>query len=386
MKNRGNHGDRKKLMIIMGTRPEVIKLAPVIMKLDDCPELFETRVVTTSQHRQMLDQMLETFGIEVDHDLDIMREDQDLDQLTRAAMEGLYPVIGNMRPHLVIVQGDTTTTLVGAISAFYHKVPVAHVEAGLRTFDKHQPFPEEINRRLVTQAADYHFAPTDTSRRNLLNEGIPDKFVWVTGNTAIDALFMTLDKLGESIGIPRERREILVTAHRRENHGEPLVRICRAILRIADEFPDVHFTYPVHPSPRIRKPVFDLLGGHPRIDLPEPMDYEKFVAAMNRAHLILTDSGGVQEEAPSLGKPVLVLRETTERPEGVEAGTLRLVGTEEEDICGAARRLLQDPDAYRLMSAVRNPYGDGKAADRILSALKEVLYPSAQVEGAQPQR
>jgi UDP-N-acetylglucosamine 2-epimerase (non-hydrolysing) len=362
-------------MTVMGTRPEVIKLAPVIMELRRNPDLFELHVVTTSQHRQMLDQMLETFGIEVDLDLDIMRDDQNLDQVTRAALAGLYPAIADLLPHLVVVQGDTTTTLAGALAAFYHKVPVAHVEAGLRTFDKLQPFPEEINRRLTSQIADFHFAPTETSRRNLLSEAVPEKSIWVTGNTAIDSLFLTLDRLGEIPSAVSEGRRILVTAHRRENHGEPLVRICRALLRIADEFPDVRVIYPMHLSPRIRTTVLDLLGNHPRIELPGPMGYKNFVAAMNGAYLILTDSGGIQEEAPSLGKPVLVLRETTERPEGVAAGTLRLVGTGEEEIFSEARRLLVEPEAYRSMSAVKNPYGDGKAAGRILKVLRTALSP-----------
>lgn len=371
----GKRSDRIRIMVVMGTRPEVIKLAPVIMKLRGSPDLFELRVVTTSQHRQMLDQMLETFGIEVDLDLDIMREDQNLDQVTRAALAGLSPAIEDFCPRLVIVQGDTTTTFTGALAAFYHKVPVAHIEAGLRTFDKHQPFPEEVNRRLTSQIADFHFAPTETSRRNLLGEGVPGESIWVTGNTAIDSLFLTLNKLGELTPVAGAGREILVTAHRRENHGEPLTRICKALLHIADEFPDIHVTYPVHLNPHIRNTVLDLLGSHPRIELPGPMNYEEFVAAMNRAYLILTDSGGVQEEAPSLDKPVLVLRETTERPEGVAAGTLRLVGTGEEEIFSETRRLLVDPETYRSMSAARNPYGDGKAAGRVLAALQKVFFP-----------
>lgn len=360
-------------MTVMGTRPEVVKLAPVIMKLRNNPDHFDLHVATTSQHRQMLDQMLDTFGIEVDLDLDIMRDDQNLDQVTRAALAGLYPAIEDLRPHLVVVQGDTTTTLAGALSAFYHKVPVAHVEAGLRTFDKYQPFPEEINRRLTSQIADYHFAPTETSRENLLSQGIAEESVWVTGNTAIDSLFLTLDRPGEHPPSSHGEREILVTAHRRENQGEPLARICRALLRIADEFPDVRLTYPVHPSPRVRNTVHDFLGGHPRIELSDPLGYEDFVVAMSRAHMILTDSGGVQEEAPSLGKPVLVLRETTERPEGVAAGTLRLVGTGEDEIFNETKRLLVEPEVYRSMSAAKNPYGDGKAAERILDALRKIF-------------
>ncbi len=361
---------KTKILIVMGTRPEVIKLAPVVIGARNRPDQFETFVVATSQHREMLDQMLETFQIAVDIDLDIMKPNQDLSHVTTAALNGLHDVVGQVKPDWVIVQGDTTTTFTGALAAFYHQVSVAHVEAGLRTHDKRQPFPEEINRRLTTQIADAHFAPTTRSRDNLLREGVSDEAIWVTGNTGIDALFLTLgSRLGEATASPAGAPRLLVTAHRRENHGEPMARICRAVLRLVQEFPDLHAYYPVHLSPKVRDVVFPLLGNHPRIELGEPLEYREFVGEMNRAHLILTDSGGIQEEAPSLGKPVLVMRETTERPEGIDAGTVRLVGTDEERIYSETARLLSDDNAYQEMAQARNPYGDGHATERILSTL-----------------
>jgi UDP-N-acetylglucosamine 2-epimerase (non-hydrolysing) len=361
---------KTRILIVMGTRPEVIKLAPVVIGARNRPDEFETFVVTTSQHREMLDQMLETFQVEVDFDLDIMKPNQDLRHVTTAALNGLHDVIGEVKPDWVIVQGDTTTTLSGALSAFYHQVSVAHVEAGLRTYDKRQPFPEEINRRLTTQIADAHFAPTNLSRDNLLREGVSEDAIWVTGNTGIDALFLTLGaKPGTEAPSAASDRRLLVTAHRRENHGEPMKRICRAVLRLVDEFPDLHALYPVHLSPKVRDVVLPLLGNHPRVELGEPLEYREFVEEMSRAHVILTDSGGIQEEAPSLGKPVLVMRETTERPEGIDAGTVRLVGTDEERIYAETARLLKDDVAYQEMARARNPYGDGRATERILAVL-----------------
>ena len=363
---------KTKIMIVMGTRPEVIKLAPVVIGARKRPDEFETVVVATSQHREMLDQMLHTFQIDVDYDLDIMKPNQDLRHVTTAALNGLHDVIGEVKPDWVIVQGDTTTTFSGALSAFYHQVAVAHVEAGLRTYDKRQPFPEEINRRLTSQIADAHFAPTTLSRENLLREGVNDDAIWVTGNTGIDALFLILgEKAGAADISKQEGRRLLVTAHRRENHGEPMERICRAVLRLVDEFPDLHAHYPVHLSPRVRDVVMPLLGQHPRVELGEPLEYREFVEEMNRSHIILTDSGGIQEEAPSLGKPVLVMRETTERPEGIDAGTVKLVGTDEDRIYSEAARLLSDEAAYQEMAQARNPYGDGHATGRILEALKK---------------
>lgn len=358
-------------MIVMGTRPEAIKLAPVALAAQRDGR-FEVCVVRTSQHREMLDQMVEHFGLSVAEDLDIMRHDQNLAQITTAALEGLYRTIEARKPACVVVQGDTTTTLCGALAAFYHRVPVAHVEAGLRTYDRAQPFPEEINRCLTGQLADYHFAPTSGARDNLAREGVPSERIWVTGNTAIDALQITLASAG-----PRpaagDMRQILVTAHRRENHGEPMAEICRALVRLCERFDDVRVRFPVHLSPRVRATVFEMLDGHPRITLEEPLGYAQFVLAMSQSTLILSDSGGVQEEAPSLGKPVLVLRETTERPEACEAGCAMLVGTDAERIYREAERLLTDEVAYRAMAQAKNPFGDGQAAERIVQVLGDAL-------------
>jgi UDP-N-acetylglucosamine 2-epimerase (non-hydrolysing) len=360
---------RRRLMFVIGTRPEAIKLAPVVLAARARDEDFEPLVVTTSQHREMLDPMLAEFEIAVDRDLDIMEPDQDLTQVTTRALEGLSEAVAELRPDCVIVQGDTTTTFTGALAAFYHKVSVAHVEAGLRTWDRFRPSPEELNRRLTSQLTDYHFAPTDAACRNLISEGVDASHVWVTGNTAIDALFLTLERTRSSRAERPGERLLLVTAHRRENHGEPMERICRAILELVDDFTDLRVLFPVHLSPRVRATVFARLDRHPRVQLVEPLDYGAFVLAMDRAELILTDSGGVQEEAPSLGKPVLVLRETTERPEAVEAGTARLVGTDVATIVAEATRLLSDAEHHRGMSRAINPYGDGKAAGRILEVL-----------------
>ena len=360
---------KTKILIVMGTRPEVIKLAPVVIGARNRPDEFETVVVATSQHREMLDQMLRTFQIEVDFDLDIMKPNQDLRHVTTAALNGLHDVIGEVKPDWVVVQGDTTTTFTGALAAFYHQIRVAHVEAGLRTYDKRHPFPEEINRRMTGQIADAHFAPTTLSRDNLLREGVSADTISVTGNTGIDALFLTLGSAPDPATAPSGNRRLLVTAHRRENHGEPMERICRAVLRLVDDFPDLHGFYPVHLSPKVRDVVLPLLGNHPRVELGEPLEYREFVQEMNRSHIILTDSGGIQEEAPSLGKPVLVMRETTERPEGIDAGTVRLVGTDEDRIYSETARLLSDDAAYEEMAQARNPYGDGKATERILAVL-----------------
>ena len=361
---------KTKILVVLGTRPEVIKLAPVIIGARNRPDEFETIVVSTGQHREMLEQMLEAFQIAVDFELDIMKPKQDLAYVTTSALNGLHDVIGQVKPDWVIVQGDTTTTFAGALAAFYQQVRVAHVEAGLRTYNKRQPFPEEINRRLTTQIADAHFAPTTLSRDNLLRDGVSEDVIWVTGNTGIDALFLTLgSKPEQTAPSPTGERRLLITAHRRENQGEPMRSVCRAVLRLVDEFPDLHALYPVHLSPTVRDVVFPLLGNHARIELGEPLEYRQFVQEMNRAHVILTDSGGIQEEAPSLGKPVLVMRETTERPEGIDAGTVRLIGTDEARIYSETARLLSDDDAYREMAQARNPYGDGHAAEKILSAL-----------------
>lgn len=360
---------RKKLMIVIGTRPEAIKLAPLVLGASERSTTFDTQVVVTGQHREMLDQMLRQFGIVPDRDLDIMKPDQDLCHVTSAALNGLYQVIGETRPDCVIVQGDTTTTFAGALAACYHHVPVAHVEAGLRTFDKQQPWPEEINRCLTGQLADFHFPPTPLSRDNLLREGVSDDRIWTTGNTAIDALMLTLDRAGRPPSPTRDRRRILLTAHRRENHGAPMESICRAVLRLLEEDEALELLYPVHKSPRVREVVHRDLGNHPRIELSEPLEYEPFVHAMADSTLILTDSGGVQEEAPSLGKPVLVLRETTERPEAIQSGVAQLVGTDCDRIYQAARALLYDDEAYQKMARAVNPYGDGTASRQILEVL-----------------
>jgi UDP-N-acetylglucosamine 2-epimerase (non-hydrolysing) len=364
------------LMVVVGTRPEAIKLAPVILEARARPDRFTIRVVVTGQHREMLDRMLHQFGIEPDVDLDIMKPDQNLVYVTCSALEGLYDTIAREKPDCVIVQGDTTTTFAGALAAFYQQVAVAHVEAGLRTFDKTQPWPEEINRCLTGQLTDFHFAPTPRARENLLREGIPESHIWVTGNTAIDSLFLTLDRDGnkqsEVAGNSR-RRKILLTAHRRENFGKPMERICNAVLRLVDDNRELTVVYPVHKSPRVRRVVHAALGDHPRIEITEPMDYTVFVRAMTEADLILTDSGGIQEEAPSLGTPVLVMRETTERPEAIEAGVAMLVGTDEEKIFKEVRTLLTDNELYNRMAKAANPYGDGTASRHILDVLADNL-------------
>jgi UDP-N-acetylglucosamine 2-epimerase (non-hydrolysing) len=366
----------KKLMVVIGTRPEAVKLAPVIFAAKARPDHFQVTVVRTSQHKEMLDQMMQVFGIEADIDLDIMQANQDLVHVTNASLRGLYDAMQSRKPDWVIVQGDTTTTFAGALAAFYHKIPVAHVEAGLRTGDRYQPFPEEINRSLTARLAEMHFPPTEGAKQNLLREGIDSSKILVTGNTSIDALFWILERAKKSkvkqggVGEKTNKlRNILVTAHRRENHGEPIGNVCRALLEILDRYSDVEVTFPVHLSPKVRETVMPLLGQHPRVSLVEPLDYEEFVFAMDRATLILTDSGGVQEEAPSLGKPVLVLRESTERPEAAAAGAAILVGTDHARIVMEVSNLLDNQEAYNTMSQVINPFGDGNASARILDAL-----------------
>lgn len=362
----------KKLMIVMGTRPEAIKLAPVAIAAAK-HDAFEACLVRTSQHKEMLDQMVEHFELPIAADLNIMRHDQNLAQITTAALEGLYKTIEELQPACVVVQGDTTTTFCGALAASYHRIPVAHVEAGLRTYDRGHPFPEEANRCLTGQISDFHFAPTEGSKANLLREGISADKIWVTGNTAIDALKYTLAKAGDGAAKAVTGRQLLVTAHRRENHGEPLAEICRSILRLVERFDDLTVRFPVHLSPRVRKTVFGMLEGHDRILLEEPLGYDQFIAAMADATVILSDSGGVQEEAPSLGKPVLVLRETTERPDACDAGCAMLVGTDGEKIFRETERLLTDEAHYQSMARVENPFGNGTAGDQIIRALAEQL-------------
>jgi UDP-N-acetylglucosamine 2-epimerase (non-hydrolysing) len=364
-----------KVMTIIGTRPEAIKMAPVIKELNDYPEEIESVVCATAQHREMLDQVLDIFEICPDYDLNLMQAGQSLSQLTARILTALDEVVVKEQPHWVLVQGDTTTVMVASLVAFYHRVSVGHVEAGLRTGDKRQPFPEEINRRVADVLADLYFAPTERNRGNLLREGVPPQAIAVTGNTVIDALMMTARRvrarpLDVPIGSIEGKRLILVTAHRRESFGIPLKSICRALKEIAHQYrDDVHIVYPVHLNPNVFRAVHEALDGVPNISLIEPVDYETFVGLMSRAYLILTDSGGIQEEAPSLGKPVLVLRQVTERPEVVALGAAKLVGTECETIVRETVQLLEDPLVYEEMASVENPYGDGRANQRIVQAI-----------------
>lgn len=353
-------------------------MAPVIKELERHAAHIVSRVCVTAQHRQMLDQALELFAIAPDHDLNVMAAGQSPTQVAAAVLTKLEPVFKAEQPDWILIQGDTTTVLAAAIGAFYARIKIGHVEAGLRTHDKYQPFPEEINRQMASVAVDLHFAPTTRSRDNLLREGIPDAIIRVTGNPVIDALYAVADRpynpaSGPLGKIPWNRRLILVTAHRRENFGKPLEQICLALRDLAEAYPDdAHIIYPVHPNPNIQEPLQHLLGKVPGITLIDPLDYLPLVYLMKRSTLVLTDSGGLQEEAPGLGKPVLVLREVTERPEAVESGTVRLVGTDRARIVGEARRLLDDPAAYNAMARATNPYGDGHAAERIVKALLEL--------------
>lgn len=362
-------------MTVFGTRPDAIKMSPVVLELQRFPDKVEVIVAVTGQHREMLHQVLDVFQIKPRYDLDIMKTKQTLAEITMRALDGLERVILKECPDIILAQGDTTTTFVAALAAFYNKVAIGHVEAGLRTDNKYDPFPEEINRRLTSVLADLHFAPTPAARENLLAEGVPDNKVFVTGNTVIDALLSVAERPWEFddpilSGLDKDgRRMILVTAHRRENWGEPMQKICSAIKNIVEVFPDTVVVFAVHKNPIVREIVFPALQGVERVHLIEPPDYVPFVHLLKRAHLILTDSGGVQEEAPSLGKPVLVMRRTTERPEGVEAGTAMLTGTDTEAVFSAAAKLLTDSDAYNKMARASNPYGDGHASVRIRQAL-----------------
>lgn len=362
---------RVKLLCIAGTRPEAIKMAPVIQALHEEP-WADCRVLATAQHRQMLDQVLRLFDIAADIDLDIMRPNQALNALTARLLLDLDAALEVESPDAVLAQGDTTTVMSAALACFHRRIPFGHVEAGLRTGDLGNPFPEEMNRVIASRLARWHFAPTERSRANLLREGCEASHIWVTGNTVIDALLrVAATHPDPGVPIDPSRRLILVTAHRRENFGAPFETICRAIRHLTDIYPDVQVLYPVHPNPNVRELAHALLGGHERITLGEPLDYAAFVGAMQRAYLILSDSGGVQEEAPALGKPVLVLRQETERPEAVAAGVVELVGTDFDAIVGAARRLLDDAAAYREMAKGASPYGDGHAAGRIVGVLRE---------------
>ena len=362
-----------KVMSVFGTRPEAIKMAPLVKELESRKEI-KSIVCVTAQHREMLDQVLETFDIKPDYDLNIMKQGQTLGDVTTRALTGLEEVIKECQPDIVLVHGDTTTTFAGALAAFYNQVDIGHVEAGLRTYDKYSPFPEEMNRQMVDCMTDMYFAPTELSKSNLLKQNIDESKIYITGNTAIDAMSTTVDEgytHPELDWIEEGERMILLTAHRRENLGDPMRNIFRAIKRLTDEFPDIKVIYPIHKNPKVREVANEIFGDSNKVKLIEPLEVFDFHNFQNQSYMILTDSGGIQEEAPSLGKPVLVLRDTTERPEGIDAGTLKLVGTDEEVIYAEAKTLLEDKEAYAKMSKASNPYGDGKASERIVDAIIE---------------
>jgi UDP-N-acetylglucosamine 2-epimerase (non-hydrolysing) len=367
-----------KVVVLFGTRPEAIKLSPLVYELRRHPNEFEVSVCVTGQHREMLDQVLDFFQIKPDYDLNLMKQNQTLFDITADGLKSIGSVLDAEHPDLVIVQGDTTTAFVGALAAFYKQIKVAHIEAGLRTYEKYSPFPEEINRVLVSHLADYHFAPTGSAKKNLEREGITEN-VWVVGNTVIDALFLGLSIIKQEgdqkyydffKGIDFTRKIILVTGHRRESFGEPFRNICNAIRQIAEQFPDVEVVYPVHFNPNVRQPVNEILGGHERIHLIEPLPYPYMIWLMGKCYLILTDSGGIQEEAPSLHKPVLVMRDVTEREEGIQAGTAKLLGTSSENIVLQVSNLIQSQEAYTAMSSHINPYGDGNASTQIVGVFE----------------
>lgn len=368
-----------KTLCVFGTRPEAIKMAPLALALA-ADERFEAKVCVTGQHREMLDQVLALFAIKPEFDLDIMKPRQDLTDVTSSILQGMKEVFREFKPDIVLVHGDTATTFAATLAAYYQQIPVAHVEAGLRTGNLYSPWPEEANRKLTGTLAKLHFAPTDTSKRNLTGEGVAEESIVVTGNTVIDALLEVIKRLehdpqlfakaaAPTAFLDNNRKLILVTGHRRESFGGGFERICKALLDVAQQHPDVDIVYPMHLNPNVREPVNRLLAGIDNVHLIEPLDYLPFVHLMSRAHIILTDSGGIQEEAPSLGKPVLVMRDTTERPEAVEAGTVKLVGTDGANIVRELNRLLLDAEAYRAMSYAHNPYGDGQASARIIEAL-----------------
>jgi UDP-N-acetylglucosamine 2-epimerase (non-hydrolysing) len=364
-----------KVLTIFGTRPEAIKMAPLVKEIEKNSDVLESVVCVTAQHRQILDQVLELFEIKPDYDLDIMKENQNLWSLTSDVLLKTKEVIDEVKPDVVLVHGDTTTSMAAALSAFYAKVPVGHVEAGLRTFDKYYPFPEEINRVFTDAICTYYFAPTDKSCENLIKSNVSKENIYKTGNTVIDALLYTVENHAEDVEgleLDSELKTILMTSHRRENFGEPIREICKAILELVENNSDIQVVYPVHPNPNVRKPVYELLDNVERVHLIEPLEYAQFCSLMKKSHIILTDSGGVQEEAPSLGKPVLVLRDTTERPEAIEYGTVKLVGTDKEKIVLTVEKLLKDEAEYKKMSEAINPYGDGLASKRIVDVLKTI--------------
>ena len=374
----------KKILLVFGTRPEAIKMAPLVKALQKDTEHFETRVCVTAQHRQMLDQVLEVFGITPEYELNIMAPNQDLYDITAKVLLGLREVLKDFRPDTVLVHGDTTTSMAASLAAFYMQIPVGHVEAGLRTYNMLSPWPEEMNRQVTDRICTYYFAPTEQSKVNLLQENIDAKKIFITGNTVIDALLMAVDIISTTAGVKEkmakelqekgytvgDREYILVTGHRRENFGDGFLHICKAIKELAALHPEMDIVYPVHLNPNVQKPVYELLSGLSNVYLISPLDYLPFIYAMQHSTLLLTDSGGVQEEAPSLGKPVLVMRDTTERPEAVEAGTVKLVGTNAEAIVSNVTALLLDKEMYKRMSETHNPYGDGQACERIIAALR----------------
>jgi UDP-N-acetylglucosamine 2-epimerase (non-hydrolysing) len=392
--------ERKKVLLVFGTRPEAIKMAPLVKEFEKYTETFETIVAVTGQHREMLDQVLDLFEIVPEHDLNIMQKGQDLYDVTARVLNGMRGILAEAKPDLVFVHGDTTTSTASALAAFYQQIPVAHIEAGLRTHKRYSPWPEEMNRQLTGRLATYHFAPTALSRNNLLSENVPADTIWVTGNTVIDALYWVREKIGsapdienrildqlDSFGLHRtivsrwvsggDRKLVLITGHRRENFGEGFLNICNGIRDLAGKYPDVDFVYPMHLNPNVRQPIQEVFGSsiaagdgkQGNVHFIEPLDYLPFVYLMNLSYLVLTDSGGIQEEAPGLGKPVLVMRDTTERPEALDAGTVRLVGTNRELIVSEVSRLLDDGAHYNTMSQAHNPYGDGHACERVVKKI-----------------
>ena len=384
---------KKKIMLVFGTRPEAIKMAPLVKKLQAQSDSFETIVCVTGQHREMLDQVLDIFAIVPDYDLNIMRKGQDLYDVTARVLTGMRDVLKGTEPDVVLVHGDTTTSTAAALAAFYQQIPVGHVEAGLRTHNIYSPWPEEMNRQLTGRIATYHFSPTSLSRENLMREGVGEKNIYVTGNTVIDALYWVIDKMNRDKGLRSKtekqiadagydvgrlsgnRRLVLITGHRRENFGEGFINICKAIRDLAQRYPEVDFVYPMHLNPNVRKPIHEVFGEDlsnlGNLFFIEPLEYLSFVCLMEKADIVLTDSGGIQEEAPGLGKPVLVMRDTTERPEALNAGTVKLVGTDYDKIFSEMSVLLDDAEAYEKMSKAANPYGDGHACERIAEALKK---------------
>ncbi len=375
----------KKILLVFGTRPEAIKMAPLFKALQD-ESSFHTKICVTAQHREMLDQVLEVFNITPDYDLNLMKAGQSLFDITSGVLLGMQKVLSDFKPDLVLVHGDTTTTFASSLAAFYQKIRIGHIEAGLRTGDLFSPWPEEANRQLTSRIATYHFAPTNISKQNLLKEHVNEKNIVITGNTVIDALFLALDRIKKNnileekikkgicnkYPLKSNRKFILVTGHRRENFGQGFINICESLKTLAINNPDIDIVYPVHLNQNVQKPVKNILSNTQNIFLVDPLQYEPFIYLMNSSYFIITDSGGVQEEAPSLGKPVLVMRETTERPEAIEAGTVKLVGTEPEKIIKEAQKLLYDHSEYKKMSQAHNPYGDGKACKKIVEFIREI--------------